>query len=723
MPETEYPTCACGQRLTGRQRAWCSTVCREQHRDPRARKPGSRRKSKAPRRFAGVDGESIDGRFILLAAASDDGWSQRVENVDGLSTRQCLIFLTSLPKSFQYWGFAFGYDVNMMLRDLSLGHVTRLYETGQVYWREFRIAYTPGKKLTVSRYPSSRKGQKPIATSTVWDAFTWIQSSFASWLDAWSLCTPREVARIRAMKDQRATFDVSQRAAIRRYCISECRYLAAGARRLVTLIDDAGIRVSTYYSPASVSKALLRTNNVTDFRAEPPDAILSAVDAAYMGGRAEVSEVGPVEGPFYQHDIRSAYPAAAVSLPCLACGTWTQRKPATSVDNVRPWDLCRVSWRPKPGKPAPIWGALPVRPRTGSLRWPTHGTGWFWGVEVLAADRHCTIEVKDRWRFHVGCDHRPFDYLRDLYAQRVALKLDGDPTEFVLKLALNATYGALAEHPHRAQKSPPKYRSLAWAGWITAATRARLLDALDDDVVLMATDCVVSRKPLGVKLGDALGEWELKTYDRLWIAGTGIYYGERDGAWSTTKTRGFEAGQLTRETLAALWERDGRTGHVRLFRHRFIGMGTALHRIHGFWPPYARLWRTFIVEPCDKSLDLAPRRTWLHDGAHDGRTRAPSLADHRATEKRDRERLARLRVEREALRVRIEHAQAVLAEPVRVSTSAKVNRRRSLTRAAAEMLTSDESLTRLLLLNAQVESAEDGLSSMLSWSDDPQAGA
>lgn len=729
-------TCdSCGTALTGRQRRSCgSPRCKERLRAPRtgdrhkgpdtrARK-GNRHASFVKRkRFAGVDGESVNGRYTLLAWASDDGDDDWIERPAGLSTRDCLTFLTDIPRELRCWGFAFGYDVNMMLVDVPVATVTKLYETGACYWREFRIAYTPGKKLVVSRYRGQGEDRKLIGTCTIWDMFTWIQTSFATWIAKWELAPPAEVERIVSMKAQRATFDETQYDAIRTYCLSECRYLAGGARRLVDLIGAAGVNVSTYYSPATVSKALLRREKVTDHRAPLPDELLRAVDGAYMGGRAEVSMTGPVDGPLWQYDIRSAYPAKAVDMPCLVHGRWTHRK-TQSLKVVRPWSLVKVSWRPAKGKPNPTWGPLPVRPRTGSLRWPTHGTGWYWGVEVLAAARHCTLDVKDVWTFTPGCEHRPFAYLHDLYQERRQRKDAGDPAEFVLKLALNATYGALAEHPHRGRDGrteEPKYRCLAWAGWITAATRSALLDVLTDDVILMATDCLLSTAELPVSIGTGLGDWEVKRYDEMFVAGTGIYYGRDADGWKITKTRGFESGVLTREMLTELWNAEGRTGKVTMTRHRFIGMGTALHRIRGFYPPHARLWRKFIDERVDKSLDVEPRRRWLTDDPHDGRSVAPTLASHRSTEKADRERLERLQARYDRQLVQYEKfLVTATTEPVR-STSPRLNKQRATAKfLAAEY--AEMTLERMLLTAQQITSAKREGSSIFTWADDPTVG-
>lgn len=656
MPGPAYCDCGCGTQVPEGHKRWVDDRHRarynERLRPKRVRdrppRPGNRHRdgyTKPARvwRYAGIDGESVDGRYTLLAWATDDGDDDWIENPDGLTTAECLSFLCELPKGVRYFGFAFGYDVNMMLGDLPESKVVMLYEQGAVRWRNFRIDYTPGKRLQVSHYHGRTDSGKPKAdgSAVVWDMFTWQQSSFVTWLEKWSLAPAREIDRIRAMKQQRSTFATEDALAIRRYCLSECRYLAAGARQLVERIDGAGVKVNTFYSSATISKALLTRERVSEYRVDPPEEIRTAIDAAFMGGRFEVSQVGPVTGPIYQYDIRSAYPAAAVGMPCLAHGHWVHRKTA-KLPVVTPWSLCKVSWKPRPGNPTPTWGPFPMRPRTGSLRWPATGTAWVWGVEVLAGLRHASVTVKDVWTFVPACSHRPFDYLHDLYRERRLRKDAGDPSEYVLKIALNATYGSLAEHPHKAQKSPPKHRCLAWAGWITAATRAQLLDYLTDDVLFMATDCLVSRTPLAVPCGTELGEWELSTYDEMFVAGTGIYYAKHDGQWEAGKTRGFPTGQLSRESLTAAWKRDGREGQVKLSRQRFIGMGTAHHRVHGFRPPEARLWRQFIAETVTKSMDMNPRREWVSDDRHDGRCRAPSNATHRATAKLDLARLKEL---------------------------------------------------------------------------------
>lgn len=640
-PSTPGASCAgCGGELTGRQRQWCSPGCRERHRPRRPgnrhkarqadtrRRRGSRRKVVRPDRFVGIDGESVDDSYVLLAAADDAGWNDYVENPDGLHTSDCLHFIATLPSAL-VWGFSFSYDVNMMLCNVAPNTVQRLYDTGSCRWHNFWIKYVPKKLLHVVEYESSRKGAAKVASTKVWDMFPWQQTSFANWLRDNELAVPEVIADIERMKNRRATFSAAERREIIRYCLTECELLAKGARQLVDTIDAQGFRTGgNYYSPASLAKAEMKRQGIEDFMAEPPAKLVPMIEAARFGGRAEVGQSGPIQGPVWQHDIRSAYPTELAKLPCLAHGRWSHRR--RKLENLEPTSLVQVSWKPRQRDQK--WGPFPMRNRLGLLWFPSSGTGWFWGTEVRAAARIAKLTLHDCWTFVPGCDHRPFAYVPSMYASRQELKAAGDPGEYSVKLALNSTYGALAERPHKGGEKPPPWRSLMWAGMTTAGTRATMLELLDDSVVMVATDGIFATSRLPVQAGPGLGEWEVERYDQLWIAGTGFYFPFRDGEWLSPKTRGFAPYDMPRDELIGQWQTEGRTAKVTRTRRRFIGMGTALHRINGFPPPYPGLWRQWIDQPTTKTFNLYPRRIWLTDDPHDGRSRAPTLTLHRRTD-------------------------------------------------------------------------------------------
>lgn len=649
----------CGRSLSGRQRKFCGPVCKELGRAKRARPSGyarltedqredrerlraeKRRAAYSDRRAVGVDGEGHDGVYFLLAAASDDGFERHVWSTRGLTTAQCFDFLTSLPKEYTAWGFSFGYDVNMMLVDVPLTRLVRLHETGFLRWGPYRVHWIPGKLLQVSKSARFdwRTGEQGGAVSTVrvWDMYPWQGCSFVRWLEDNDLAPAETIAEIRRMKDTRPDFDPKDREEILSYCLSECRFLSRGANRVHSMLDDTGLTLRTFHSPATVSKALFKQNEVGRFRSAlnpPPADMVKRFDASYFGGRAETTRVGPVPGPLFMYDIRSAYPTAMLEAPCWAHGRWREHD-----GPVDPLCMVEASWN----APKALWGPLPVRSRVGSLKWPTKGRGWFWGAEVNGVSHLCKVEVHRLFRWEQDCDHRPFGYVQDLYDERAALKAAGDPRQYVLKIALNASYGATAEHPRRGMRYEPRWREPAWAGFITAFTRGMIGSQLGDGVVMVATDGILASRPLDVPIGTRLGEWECEEYAEGFIVGPGVYFlRDEAGRWSKFKSRGIDARAFRVEDFQDLWNRDGREGRLPVPQQRFVGLGTALHRVHGMEPPGERMWRKFVDLPAVRSLSLEPRRRWLTADRWDGRSLAPTPGMIVKAERRDTLTMVRL---------------------------------------------------------------------------------
>jgi hypothetical protein len=250
----------------------------------------------------------------------------------------------------------------------------------------------------------------------------------------------------------------------------------------------------------------------------------AAANPAYYGGRFEVSRIGSVSGPVYEYDLKSAYPAAMLDLPCPLHTRW-QHKPR---ERNLPSDglyLAKVSFAHPDGP----WCGLPFR-HNGGLFWPFQGTGWYWSPEIEAPRQHLHADVAivhDLWVARCECDCRPFDWVRDVYEDR--RRLGSGTKGYPLKLALASLYGKMAQ---RVGRGP--YHDVVSAGLITAMTRARLIEALGQDpeaVVMLATDAVFSTRRLSLDIGEGLGQWEEKIWPDLFIVQPGVY-------WSPTKLQG-----------------------------------------------------------------------------------------------------------------------------------------------------------------------------------------
>ena len=127
------------------------------------------------------------------------------------------------------------------------------------------------------------------------------------------------------------------------------------------------------------------------------------------------------------------------------------------------------------------------------------------------------------------------------------------------------------------------------------------------------------------------------------MVGPGVYFLRKGDRWAKFKSRGIDARAFKVEDFQALWEAEGRTGSLPIPQDRFVGLGTALHRINGMEPPGARMWRKFVSLPAQRSLSLVPRRRWLTDDRWDGRSLAPTPKLIRETEMSDQMVRMRLR--------------------------------------------------------------------------------
>ena len=313
FPPTVTGTCPCGKPLPSPSAQRCSRTCsakRDERRGGAPRKNSKNAPSRASR-FTyspiGVDGEGEDGRYTLLAACDENGFERFIEDREGLDTERCLRFLLSLPSKPFVFGFAFSYDVNMILSSLSHDELFTLAQWGRVFWKEWRIAHVPGKALTITHRATKK-------TCIVWDLYPWIQSSFVRMLEDFDLADTATLERISSMKDQRSDFSQVSMDLIRTYCLEECRLLSKAVKMLLDLITASGYKTNVFYSPGSLSAAVMKVHKVNDFRLEGEGGVLrDAIDEGYVGARAEVAQVGPIEGPLYESDINSG--GAAVLRP------------------------------------------------------------------------------------------------------------------------------------------------------------------------------------------------------------------------------------------------------------------------------------------------------------------------------------------------------------------------------------------------------------------------
>jgi hypothetical protein len=618
LPAEYHPGyCArCGTVLTGRQRKWCANTnsCRSRGTRGELWKP-------TEKGVIGLDGEGIGSKYTLLATSQGDF----IEDYErGLNTWQCFEFLLALPSLPLKFGFAFGYDVNMILRDLTPKQLKQLRSFHQTRFDKYYIQHIPSKKFLI-------KDMEKQHSVTIWDQFPFVQSSFVKWLEAFKLAPEEEIERIREMKDQRSDFANTDIDAIREYCISECRYLEWGVSHFLELYEGLGYHPSNYYSPGTLAALELHKRGVKEYVSEPPKKIAEFIDKAYYGGRAEACRVGPIQGQHWQYDINSAYPFAATMLPCLAHGKWIH---ARRSDPISEYGVYSVKWN-VPNRQ--IWGPFPYRPNSGSLKFPRSGITTIWGCELLAGLPLCQdISILDGYVWEPSCNHKPFAYLQELYDYRRQLKAEGDAREYVVKLILNSTYGKLAQRKSwkgKNKDAKPTFQCIAWAGLITAKCRSMLLAELvsnGSSILMLATDSILTSKPLDLPCSKSLGDWEAKELRDIFVVGAGFYFAIDEKGNPVARTRGIRAGNVSYKDCVDAWNTAGRDGVYRVNFTRFVGYPLALARTEGY-----KYWRTFVSVDLNKRFSMVPRREWISANRWDGGTYPPDFSNVRKADKVD----------------------------------------------------------------------------------------
>ena len=583
---------------------------------PDARR-GDRHKKRNYRKrgFVFWDGEgvTVDGahRYVMLLSSQGD----RIVSAEGLCSRECMETLCDgAARNPRAWhvGFAFSYDANMILRDVPRPLLKAIWDGERVFWcvREsehtlygFRLQYRPRKEFVVSRVllhkQTRRELDKPV-TCRVWDVFGFFQSSFVKALESYGIASPAEMRR---MKARRSLFTLDELPDMERYCASECAHGESLCERFAGYLSDANIRLSRFDGAGAVAAALFRDAGVKAHKAPTTGKTADAVQGAYYGGRIELTRYGHHTGAVYQYDLRSAYPAAMTETPCLACGSWRRER---APKQVHAFSLYQIEWE-MAGNVLPF----PWRNSQGGVFFPPRGRGWYWGVELHAADTLVAAGVAqggyrilDAWTFTAGCAHKPFAWLRESYATRARWRAEGIGAEKVLKLGINSVYGKCAQRVG-ARGKIPSWHQMEWSGYTTARTRARLLTAAipairDGTLVMFATDAIFTTAPLPeLTISENLGDWDLATHTGITAVQSGVYW-----LWNETgakpKTRGFRPTELDVYTILDGWRRG--VSHIESSATRFVSLGRALAGDASF-----DKWRQWIPEP--RKLALHPNGT------------------------------------------------------------------------------------------------------------------
>lgn len=601
---------------------------RESQRNSARRRQAIRRSDSRDRKpFVNWDGEGysawvVDGRgtcepnrhFYILFGNSDGA------KITGPNLGTIEIFEFILEISERTAGhvinisYAFDYDVNMILGELSERHIRRLRQAGHCYWRGYRIEHRPHKWLQLSRRDTG-SGRRSIR---IYDGFSFFACGF---VEACAKYVGRSklLEQVREGKSRRAKFSYADLAYITTYWTLEHQLAVELWNALRLSITSAGIHISGWHGPGAIATALFQAHGLKQYMdKELPKEIIEASRYAYSSGRFEPFRGGyyapesDSSGVFHPRvwiaDIHNAYPYAASRLPSLKNGSWihlgasdaareAKRSHRLALYRIRlegdQHDYTKSSLQ---AMPMPLF----YRNQGNRISYPVRVEGWFHSSDAAGAlflfRERC--HVSEAWIFDDD-GSSPLSWLEEIYYERMAKPPD-DPGRLALKLGPNAAYGKIAQRVgwNEETRQAPPFHQLEWAGAITSRCREMVLQAMlasnrHSGLVSCDTDGIISTTPFTDKdlpngIGPGLGQWEVTEYSGILYYQNGVYWlRDLDGNWLTPKARGIPKSQLEfSRGMEAL--RSGNPLHAT--QHQFIGYGAALR---------GRMdeWRTWIDHP------------------------------------------------------------------------------------------------------------------------------
>lgn len=543
-----------------------------------------------------------------------------------LTTQMMLDYIIAVGKRNPHAihvGYGFRYDANMIVQDLREKEIVRLYKDGAIKYRtmdgaEWRLRWIPGKTFTVTRRHGKARDAKITVTINDYSSFFGTKFIDAAEKILGDTLTDADREVVEHGKSERGNNTWEDLAEVLHYWRAEIVLMERTFTRFRDVMCQAGFPLRDWYGPGALANFIIAQYKMRPKMAGAqttsgamPDAVHQASKHAFFGGRFELFQAGRIVGPIYVVDIGSAYPHALRMVPDLSPekGRWIH------VDNPRTiqrFGFYRIRFRAPNAsinetRPMP----LPWRDNRGMITFPPSVHGWYPSPEARMLLGAKGAEILEGWYWEThGEPEFPWQFLEEMYARRIRIGKK-NLLSMPFKLGPNSIYGKLAQTVgyNKEKLLPPRSHALPIAAWVTSMCRAMLYSAMrraPEQIIAVETDSIITTahpSKLGLKLGDALGEWDVKEYDEIVYMQSGMYHLKKGGEWLATKSRGLQASEYTiemaREYLLSCLPDATTEGYLwpplkLKTKPRFIGAGAArasaenFKDIHCVWKEQTR---------------------------------------------------------------------------------------------------------------------------------------
>lgn len=485
-------------------------------------------KGKKDRKVYGYDIETIDGQIYLIC----DSEGRHCYPHGSIEELTRFLFKYS-KRSRLNFTYNLRYDFQAIVKLLNPDEQRELWEKGKVQVGELTLSFIP-KKLFVIR-------DKHRHSIRIYD--------IAQFYPGMSLNRAAQFY----LKKRKARFDVkgltpeklnTERA--RQYCIRDAQLAAELAELVISKLKALGLKGPELISPAYISEQFFRQNCYIPQIDNIPEGAKRFAYNSYRGGWFEAFKRGYFPEA-YEYDINSAYPDKIRNLIDVTKGEWRYVKGEPPKNAYYGYIRADIFIPPRKISPYML--------RVGSVC--KNPVGFFRGriltlVERRAILRTCrasTVESIDGWYYFPKLIHYPFRRAVDaLYRKRQQIKRTDPAMSNVIKLILNSLYGKFWQKVKKGdQWVAGNLFNPFYATEITSRTRMQIYkEALQmpEEIIAIATDSIISRKPLPIERTTELGAFSYVQEGSLINIMGGIRTMTIDGNEIKTRFRGFARGKV-----------------------------------------------------------------------------------------------------------------------------------------------------------------------------------
>lgn len=482
-------------------------------------------------KYLGLDSETQDGRAVLLTTPT----TYAVVS----SWRECMGFLFA-QESHDFILYNMNYDARALCAYLPKTVLRKLRRSGRADWRDYRIAWKGKKSFCITRKKT---------TVHMWDLYPFFDTSLEKaarqYLGAGKDDIPQEWYTEMAAR----LADPRTRDTVIRYGMRD----AGLTQQLWEIVEkqclELGITPHRAASPATLAKRAF---------AEPFRRLAACTlgnrtfQHSFFGGRTEIYWRGAC-GHVYLYDIHSAYPSVLARLPdpsaCVLV-RWDGRA-SLAGDDVA-YGAYKVALHVPIDDPIP---PCAFRPASGPLVFPAGVFATWVDTTTLRLLREYDYRHKVLYALEWKYQHERVPLFPDI-TRWYDIRRENPALKLAAKKVLNSLYGKTAERVRirgahggkyvmpgdtyedgrywRNRRVASRHTCFAVAAAVTAGCREIVVRAMrqaPQEIVACHTDGIVSRVPLNLDFGPAMGQWGLDgEATASWVVGCGVGTYDIDGA-------------------------------------------------------------------------------------------------------------------------------------------------------------------------------------------------